>query len=255
MSIPAYVFTGNSLVVPLGSEESAAPLDGAAAKKILAAAKITSAFTLTHAGVNEPFANVYIIEEAPENAAARPIRSLIHLPENTHLLRAWHIVQWRNASAFCGSCGAKNEDSKTETARVCPACGRTEYPRISPAVIVLIHDDGGRVLLAHNNNFADNIYSLVAGFVEAGESLEDAVRREVAEEVSLQVDNIRYEASQSWPFPNSLMLAFHAHFCGGTLRPDGIEIGDAKWFTKDTLPNLPGPGSIARRMINLWLAQ
>jgi NAD+ diphosphatase len=169
------------------------------------------------------------------------------------MLRAYHVAQWRQDSVFCGSCGAKNIDAPDELARHCPACGRREYPRISPAVITIILNDDGRALLAHNKKFANGVYSLVAGFNEAGESLEATVAREIREEVGLEVKDIRYIASQPWPFPNSLMLGFTARYAGGEIHPDGIEIEDAKWFTRDNLPKLPGNGSVSRYLINGWL--
>ncbi|GHT65313.1 NADH pyrophosphatase [Spirochaetia bacterium] len=170
------------------------------------------------------------------------------------MLRAYHVAQWRQDSVFCGSCGTKNTDAPDELARFCPACGRREYPRISPAVItIIINDNDGSALLAHNKKFADGVYSLVAGFNEAGESLEATVAREIREEVGLEVRDIKYIASQPWPFPNSLMLGFTARYASGEIHPDGIEIEDAKWFTRDNLPKLPGNGSVSRYLINGWL--
>jgi NAD+ diphosphatase len=169
------------------------------------------------------------------------------------MLRAYHIAQWRQDSVFCGSCGTKNTDAPDELARLCPACGRREYPRISPAVITIIINDDGRALLAHNKKFANGVYSLIAGFNEAGESLEATVAREIREEVGLEVRDIKYIASQPWPFPNSLMVGFTARYAGGEIRPDGIEIEDAKWFTREDLPKLPGNGSVSRYLINGWL--
>jgi NAD+ diphosphatase len=183
------------------------------------------------------------------------------------LLRAWHIFQWRRDSRYCGSCGHPNGDAMNgvatpgvaihgdaagELARKCPACGRVEYPRISPAMIVLITNEKDEALLAHNRNFRPGVYSLVAGFVEAGEDLESAVVREVREEVNIEVEDIRYIASQPWPFPNSLMVGFTARYKAGTLRPDGVEIEDARWYRREELPDLPGNGSVSRYLINKW---
>jgi NAD+ diphosphatase len=168
------------------------------------------------------------------------------------LFRAFHIMQWRKDSAYCGSCGGLNKDAPGGISRICPVCGRTEFPRISPAVIVLIANDRDEILLAHNANFSNRVYSLIAGFVEAGESLEAAARREIREEVNIEVARLHYAASQPWPFPNSLMLGFTALYAGGDLRPDGTEILDARWFSREKLPNLPGKGSIARRLIEQW---
>jgi NAD+ diphosphatase len=169
------------------------------------------------------------------------------------LLRAYHVAQWRRESAYCGSCGTKNIDAPDELARLCPSCGRREYPRISPAVITIITNDKGEALLAHNRKFADGVYSLIAGFNEAGENLEATVAREIREEVGLEVKDIRYIASQPWPFPNSLMLGFTARHAAGDIRPDGEEIMDARWFTPATLPKLPGYGSVSRYLIDSWL--
>jgi NAD+ diphosphatase len=167
--------------------------------------------------------------------------------------RAFHILQWRADSAFCGRCGSPNGDAPDELARLCPKCGRREYPRISPAVIVLVTRDDGRALLAHNSKFRPHLYSLVAGFVEAGENLEDTVAREIREEVGVEVKDIRYIASQSWPFPNSLMLGFTACWASGEPRPDMVEIEDVRWFSRDALPEIPAPGSISRALIDTWL--
>ncbi|MDR0554228.1 MAG: NAD(+) diphosphatase [Treponema sp.] len=169
------------------------------------------------------------------------------------LFRAYHIMQWRRDSVFCGSCGAQNADAEAELARCCPACGRLEFPRISPAIIVIITNNQDEALLAHNRKFSAGMYSLIAGFNEAGESLEHTVAREVREEVGITIRNVRYRASQPWPFPNSLMLGFSAGHAGGSIKPDGVEIEDARWFRRDNLPELPGKGSVSRYLINLWL--
>lgn len=171
----------------------------------------------------------------------------------SRFLRAFHAAQWHISSRFCGFCGAPQGDAEDELARQCTRCGRLEYPRITPAVIVAITDGQGRLLLAHNGKFKNNVYALIAGFVEAGERLEDTVHREVREEVGIEVDSVTYVASQPWPFPASLMLAFEARYKGGELRCDGKEILDARWVTPDTLPELPAPGSISRFLIDRWL--
>jgi NAD+ diphosphatase len=200
----------------------------------------------------------------PPRWRALPVRqglSLIGAGETTgetagpagRLFRAYHVAQWRRDSVYCGSCGAKNADAPDEVARLCPCCGRREYPRISPAVITIVINDRGEALLAHNRAFAEGVYSLIAGFNEAGENLEATAVREIREEVGLEVKDIRYAASQPWPFPNSLMLGFTARYAGGDIRPDGREILDARWFKAGALPKLPGPGSVSRRLINNWV--
>lgn len=168
------------------------------------------------------------------------------------LLRAYHIAQWQRESVFCGSCGGRNETAADSLARRCPVCGRQEFPRISPAIIVIITNDEDQVLLAHNKQFTPGVYSLIAGFNEPGETLEATVVREVREEVSLELHDIHYVASQPWPFPNSLMLGFRARYAAGTIKVDGVEIEDARWFSRDMLPELPGNGSVSRYLINRW---
>jgi NAD+ diphosphatase len=201
---------------------------------------------------------VYVPPEAPlpPGWQAIPVRrALSLLPEAAsarRMLRAFHVAQWRRESRFCGSCGGENTDSPEEIARVCPTCGRTEFPRITPAVIVIITNDEGEILLAHNKKFATGMYSLIAGFTEAGETLEAAVVRETREEVNIELCEICYIVSQPWPFPNSLMAGFSARYAGGVLRPDGVEIEDARWFRRDNLPELPAPGSLSRRLIDEW---
>jgi NAD+ diphosphatase len=169
------------------------------------------------------------------------------------MLRTYHVAQWRRDSVYCGSCGTKNTDAPDELARLCPRCGRREYPRIAPAVITIIINNDGEALLAHNRKFAGGVYSLIAGFNEAGENLEATVAREIREEVNLEVRDIHYIASQPWPFPNSLMLGFSAHYASGEIRPDGEEIVDARWFKPNALPKIPGFGSVSRYLIDAWL--
>jgi NAD+ diphosphatase len=166
--------------------------------------------------------------------------------------RAVQIVDWDRNHRFCGRCGTPTERHPAERSRVCPRCGLQHFPRLSPAVITLI-EDGERMLLARSPHFAPGVYSTLAGFVEPGESLEEAVVREVREEVGVELTDLRYFSSQPWPFPNSLMIGFVARYAGGEIRPQEDEIEDARWFTRDDLPVLPGPMSIARRLIEDFL--
>lgn len=169
------------------------------------------------------------------------------------LLRGKPILEWLSLRKYCSACGAELFDHEHEEARTCPNCGMLFFPKISPAVIVMIKREDGRILLAYNRNFRHKCYSLIAGFVEAGESAEDAVRREVREEVGLEIKNIRYLYSQSWPFPDSLMLGFVADYAGGEITVDGEEIAEADFYSIDNLPVLPGHGSIARRIIEEYI--
>jgi NAD+ diphosphatase len=176
------------------------------------------------------------------------------------IIRACHVAQWRRESRFCGTCGVENTDDQgspgkpAQVQRICPNCGRIEYPRICPAIIVIITDGDNRILLARNKRFRCGVYSHISGFNEAGESLEETVAREICEEINIKVCDIAYVKSQPWPFPNSLMLGFKARYLSGTIQPDGEEITDARWFSKDDLPELPGEGSLSRFLINSWLA-
>lgn len=154
-------------------------------------------------------------------------------------------VNWEKISQYCGHCGSKMELWSKDTAKKCTSCGTLFFPRISPAVIIAIQK-GDSVLLAHNHNFRDGLYGLIAGFIETGESAEEAVVREIREEVGIEVSDVTYHMSQSWPFPDSLMFGFSAKWKSGEVTPDGVEILDADWFNKDTLPpELPGPMTIA----------
>ena len=164
--------------------------------------------------------------------------------------RAAQLLTWDREHRFCGNCGTPTERAAGEPARVCPACDLHAYPRISPAIMVLI-TRGREVLLARNKRNTTGMFSALAGFVEAGETLEETIVREVREEVGVSVNDIRYFGSQSWPFPHSLMIAFTANYLSGDVTPDGIEIEEARFFDVDALPQLPPAGlSIASRLIN-----
>jgi NAD+ diphosphatase len=205
---------------------------------------------------NGPFSVLLLPGNAPPSDDYRwePLRSLIHGFSYSRALRMYHLAQWREESRFCGTCGHPNTDAgQGEYARICPRCGRKEFPRISPAILVLIKNERGEVLLAHNNNFKNNVYSLIAGFMEAGENLENTVIREVREEVGLEIDSIAFVTSQSWPFPNSLVVGFEAKYKSGVIRCDQKEIADAKWFSRASLPELPGQGSVSRYIIDKWV--
>nr|WP_246269990.1 NAD(+) diphosphatase [Methanofollis tationis] len=167
--------------------------------------------------------------------------------------RAVQYVDFDRTHRYCGQCGAATLRKKDEIARVCPSCGLVAYPRLSPAVIVRVTDKE-RILLARSPHFPAGRYSVVAGFVEPGENVEHAARREVMEETGIAIANLRYFGSQPWPFPHSLMIGFTADYGGGEAVPDRQEIEDAGWFNADALPDLPGPASIARALIEDWLA-
>lgn len=167
--------------------------------------------------------------------------------------RAFQIMDWDRTHLFCGRCGAPMQAKSDERAKLCPACGLTSYPRVAPAIIVaVVRDDA--LLLARASRFPTDMYSVIAGFVDAGESLEECVHREVREEVGLEVRDLRYFSSQPWPFPHSLMVAFTARHAGGEIRIDGREIVDAGWYRAGSLPRIPERVSVARRLID-WFVE
>lgn len=166
--------------------------------------------------------------------------------------RAVQVVEWARNHQFCGRCGGQTEHVDGETARRCPRCRLTFYPRISPAIIVLV-TRGEAALLGRSTRFPARMYSTLAGFVEAGETLEEAVSREIREEAGIEVRDIRYFGSQPWPFPDSLMIAFTAEHASGEARADATELADVGWFTADALPPVPPRLSIARAMIDDWV--
>jgi NAD+ diphosphatase len=162
------------------------------------------------------------------------------------------LAYWNQNHRYCGKCGTLTENKTNERAKICPQCGLTAYPRLSPAIIVAVLKDR-QILLAHSPRFPAKFYSVLAGFVEPGETLEACVRREILEEVGIAVKNISYFGSQPWPFPDSLMIGFTATYAGGEIRIDGSEIADAGWFTADNLPAIPPRISIARKLIDWFL--
>ena len=165
---------------------------------------------------------------------------------------ASHLLHWHRHSRFCGRCGAGNTWHGSELAKICPDCGSTQFPKISPAIIIMVEKEG-RILLAHNSNFPEGRYSLLAGFMEIGETIEETAKREVLEEAGIEIDNIRYISSQSWPFPDSLMIGLKADYRSGEITPDGIEIVHADWYSPEDFPNIPGSGTIARRIIDEYV--
>jgi NAD+ diphosphatase len=167
--------------------------------------------------------------------------------------RAMHTADWLTTSRFCGRCGTATQRVETERCMACPACQLHVYPRISPAIITLVRK-GDLALLASNAKFPRPFYSTLAGFADIGESLEETLVREVREEAGVNVTNVRYFGSQPWPFPNSLMIAFTADWESGEIVVDPSELSDAKWFAADALPMIPPPVSIARRLIDAWIA-
>ncbi len=167
--------------------------------------------------------------------------------------RAVQIVDWGRTHRFCGRCGVPLNTKTTERAKECPQCGLLHFPRLAPAIIVLV-ERGDKLLLARSRHFIPGMYSILAGFVEPGESLEEAVRREVKEEVGIELKDINYFGSQPWPFPHSLMVGFTATYASGEISLNDDEIENAGWFDVDNLPRIPGRMSISRKLID-WFTE
>lgn len=183
-------------------------------------------------------------------------------PEEWKLVsREQELKWWAETNRFCGKCGhamERHADPK-ETAMCCPSCGIRSYPKVMPAVIAVItrHLPGRpeEILLQRNAHYGLPYWTLVAGFVDPGETFEDAVKREAQEESGIKVKNPKYFGSQIWPFPSNIMVAFTCEWESGELKPDGDEVVESGWFDRDHLPPLPRPGSIARRMVDAWVQQ
>lgn len=250
-----FVFQGNELLVSTADARAAVPTVRDPAE--LGLAVIRRQYLGAYDGCH-----CFSAEAAPDVAAPdglawsglRPLFGVLDDPVFAIAGRAVQIMDWDRSHQFCGRCGTTTEMSAVERCRTCPSCGQLHYPRISPVVMALVRR-GDRLLLARSPRFAPGMHSALAGFVEAGESLEESLIREVREEVGLEVANPRYFSSQSWPFPHSLMIAFFCDYASGEIEVDGVEIESAAWFSFDALPTLPHTISIARRLIDAAVAR
>ncbi len=199
--------------------------------------------------------------KAPPGMAFEGLRALYAALDETAFSlagRALQIVDWDRTHRYCSRCGQPTSNQPQDRSKICANCGLTSYPRLSPAVIVRVQrvtEDGPRILLARAQRFPTNMFSVLAGFVEPGETLEECVEREIMEEVGLSVKNITYFGSQPWPFPHSLMIAFTADYESGEIVLDQVEIVEAGWYAPDSLPNIPTPPSIAHRLITNWIEE
>jgi NAD+ diphosphatase len=200
--------------------------------------------------------------EDPSDGAAIDLRAFSARATEPSWLaagRAVQLVEWARTHRFCGRCATPTEPSHGERAMRCPACGLSAFPRLAPAMITLVTrgDDGPEqeALLARGIQWTVPMYSCLAGFVEPGESLEGAVAREVHEEVGITIGDVRYQGSQPWPFPHSLMIGFRARYVSGELVLDPTEIADAGWYRRDALPMVPPGISIARALIDAWVTE
>lgn len=191
----------------------------------------------------------------PSSTKFKGLRSLFgRVDDDLFVLagRAVQILHWHKEHQFCGKCGTAMENRETELAKICPACNFVSFPRLSPAVIMSVTQEN-HILLARSPRFPPGVYSTLAGFVEPGETLEEAVRREVREEVNVRIGNISYVASQPWPFPHSIMIGFSASYVDGEIEIDDHEIEDAQWFSVHDLPTLPSKITIARLLIDNFI--
>lgn len=204
--------------------------------------------------------SIYVMQASgsvPEGYAVAGLRDWLGRVEPTLFYlagRAHQIIDWHNEHQFCGRCGERMGDHPVDRAKLCPNCRLVNYPKLAPSIIVLI-TRGEQMLLARNANWPSNMFSTLAGFVEPGESIEQTVHREVLEEVGLSVGNLSYLGSQSWPFPNSLMLGFHARYVSGEIDCRDEEIAEARWFEVDDLPNVPPKSAISRWLIDAFIDQ
>lgn len=248
-----FVVHPNGLVVRREGDRVELPTDDDAESLGLSDADVHELVPLE--GVRAVAASIGEAPLAPHLQIGR-LRELYPLLGDARFLmagRATQVVEWAATHKFCGRCAAPTERVAGERCMRCPACGLLGYPRIAPAVIVLVRR-GDEALLARGARFPGAFFSTLAGFVEIGESLEETIAREVREEVGIEVRAPRYFGSQSWPFPHSLMVGFFAEWAGGEVRADGKEILEARWFRPDELPMIPPPLSIARQLIDVWLA-
>lgn len=200
----------------------------------------------------------YRIEEPVEDSPLYEMcglrASFYKLPTDLYLKagKCEEILYWDDNTRFCGTCGGQME-MHTDISKICRSCGKEAWPQLSTAIIVLVKRDD-KVLLVHARNFRGDYYGLVAGFVETGETLEQAVEREVMEETGLSIKDIQYFGSQPWPYPCGLMIGFYAEYAGGEIKLQEDELSAGGWFAKDNMPDIPGKMSIARKLIDNWLS-
>jgi NAD+ diphosphatase len=263
-----FVFRGDQLLVEMGPLER--PSDDLRVRVRPAWAKLPyrGALQKNHNWLgSEPLRSLYLgllngqqcwVAELPKEAEApagmswEGLRTLFTVLDDAHFAlagRALQLIDWDRTHQFCGRCGTRTEPHAQERVRVCPACKLSAYPRVAPAVMALVRREN-QILLGRSPHFPPGMYSALAGFVEPGESLEQCIAREVLEEVGVRISNPRYFASQSWPFPHSLMIAFVCEWVSGEIKPQEAEIEDAKWFEVLQLPKLPSKISIARKLID-----
>ena len=249
-----FIFSGYRLLVEISRDTATIPRTNDPGK--LGVDIAHHLFLGTYRGQSCYAAEGSLHNEGPAGATFQELRSLFSRLEDGFYrvaLTAIHLVEWDRTCQFCSRCCGPLKPRNEVHAKECEKCGRLEFPRISPAIIVLI-ERGDKILLARSPRFAGEFFSVLAGFVEPGESLEEAVHREVKEEVGITVKDIAYFGSQPWPFPDSLMIGFTAQYESGEIRIDGEEIIQAGWYKAGDLPRVPGKLSIARQLID-WFVE
>ena len=241
-----FTFCDSLLLVQAGGLE---PAGAAAGAELAQSRAVLDDFTVRPQGCRA-VGLAGAADAAPAGCEWARIRALVGAgaPHAATACRALGLLNWRAAHRFCGACGGPLAEHPAEMARSCAACGRTEYPSLAPAVIVRV-EKAGQILLAQHVQRIPDLWTCLAGYVEVGESLEECVHREVQEEVGLVVGDVRYVASQHWPYPNQLMVGFTAQWQAGELKLQPEELSAARWFDPADVPKIPPPGSMAYRLI------
>jgi NAD+ diphosphatase len=244
----ALCFTEQGLVVDAATRHPILPLQ--AVMDVLGLT-IDSAYSVDHTVVVYCKTSRAAMQHAPsfDIEMVKPFLSTIDPALQHTILTAYHWIQWDKQSRYCGQCGSLLIAVDEATEKRCNHCEQSFFPRFSPAVLVAIKRDQ-QILLARSPHFKAGMYSAIAGFVDLGETAEMTIHREIKEEIGIQVTNVQYMGSQTWPFPDSLMLAFRADYLNGEIQIDHHEIEDAQWFHRNALPLLPGKASIARQLID-----
>lgn len=252
----SYIFRDNSILIE--SDSHMIP-DSAVSDALYAAHLLSGMFTDTAFGFRAAELTVpadssddNAVLTLPDKGIFIPLREYFaeHTPEQNAIAgRAKGMLNWRIITNYCPACSTKLKDDPAHMARICPACGRQFFPRIEPCIIILINR-GNEILLARHKQRNQDIYTCLSGFIEIGESAEQTAVREVREETGLEIQNLHYCASQGWPFPNQLMFAYRAEYKSGEICIQKDELYDAKWFTRENLPQHPKPGSMGYRLIH-----
>lgn len=258
-----FIFSGDKLLVRQAGDHALIPLASGLAELGLGAEREVYLGQLEEDGEQTPCFAAEVAAGAglPEGVAAEGLRALYPALDEPFLGiagRAVQLVAFDRTNQYCGQCGGRTIDEAHERAKRCPSCGLVNYPRLSPAIIIAVtRRIEGRlhILLGRNHRFPTGRYSVLAGYVEPGETLEECAAREVCEEVGVDLQNVRYFGSQPWPFPNSLMIGFTAEYAGGEIKLDESELADARWFAANELPGIPPPFTIARKLIDWFIAK